>query len=46
MEQFGETIVVTQNIDDLHERAGSSHVLHLHGNIRYSKSSGPNQEKT
>jgi NAD-dependent deacetylase len=45
MEQFGETIVVTQNIDDLHERAGSSRVLHLHGNIRYAKSSGPNQEK-
>ncbi len=36
--------VVTQNIDDLHERAGSSDVLHLHGNIRYAKSSGPNQE--
>ena len=36
--------VVTQNIDDLHERAGSSKVLHLHGNIRYAKSSGPNQE--
>ncbi len=38
--------VITQNIDDLHERAGSSRVLHLHGNIRYAKSSGPNQEKT
>lgn len=25
--------VVTQNIDDLHERAGSTHVLHLHGEI-------------
>lgn len=25
--------VVTQNIDDLHERAGSNHVLHLHGEI-------------
>jgi NAD-dependent deacetylase len=37
--------VITQNIDDLHERAGSSKVLHLHGNIRYAKSSGPNQEK-
>lgn len=33
--------VVTQNIDDLHERAGSSKVLHLHGNIRLAKSSGP-----
>jgi NAD-dependent deacetylase len=37
--------VITQNIDDLHERAGSIDVLHLHGNIRYSKSSGPNPEK-
>lgn len=36
--------VVTQNIDDLHERAGSTQVLHLHGNIRYAKSSGPNAE--
>ncbi len=36
--------VITQNIDDLHERAGSTNVLHLHGNIRFSKSSGPNQE--
>lgn len=40
-----EVTIITQNIDDLHERAGSSEVLHLHGNIRYSKSSGPNQEK-
>lgn len=37
--------VITQNIDDLHERAGSEHVLHLHGNIRQSKSSGPKQEE-
>ena len=33
--------VITQNIDDLHERAGSSKVLHLHGNIRFAKSSDP-----
>jgi NAD-dependent deacetylase len=25
--------IVTQNIDDLHERAGSTHVMHLHGEI-------------
>ncbi|MBW3564099.1 MAG: NAD-dependent deacylase [Acidobacteria bacterium] len=25
--------VITQNVDDLHERAGSNHVLHLHGSI-------------
>lgn len=45
LEDLCSVTVVTQNIDDLHERAGSSHVLHLHGNIRYSKSSGPDQEK-
>jgi len=44
-EKFYETTVITQNIDDLHERAGSSRVLHLHGNIRQAKSSGPNQER-
>jgi NAD-dependent deacetylase len=30
--------IITQNIDDLHERAGSSNVLHLHGEIRKSRS--------
>lgn len=28
-----QVTVITQNIDDLHERAGSSHILHLHGEI-------------
>lgn len=36
--------VITQNIDDLHECSGSQHVLHLHGNIRLSKSSGPDAQ--
>ncbi len=36
-----EVDVVTQNIDDLHERSGSSRVLHLHGNIRYARSTNP-----
>lgn len=45
LEDLGEVIVITQNIDDLHERAGSKSVLHLHGNIRYAKSSGPKQEE-
>ena len=31
--------VITQNIDDLHERAGSKKVLHLHGEIMKSRSS-------
>ena len=30
--------IITQNIDDLHERAGSKNVLHLHGELRQSKS--------
>ena len=30
--------VITQNIDDLHERAGSEHVVHLHGEILKSRS--------
>ena len=30
--------IITQNIDDLHQRAGSSSVLHLHGEIRKSRS--------
>ncbi|MDX1444760.1 NAD-dependent deacylase [Lishizhenia sp.] len=38
--------VITQNIDNLHERAGSTNVLHLHGEIMKVKSSGPKQEET
>lgn len=30
--------IITQNIDDLHERAGSKNVLHLHGEIRKARS--------
>lgn len=32
----GEVVVVTQNIDDLHERAGCSDVIHMHGALRQS----------
>jgi NAD-dependent deacetylase len=31
--------IITQNVDDLHERAGSSSVLHLHGELRKVRSS-------
>jgi len=34
-----ETIVVTQNVDDLHERAGSKHIIHLHGELVKARSS-------
>ncbi len=30
--------IVTQNIDDLHERAGSNNVLHIHGELRKARS--------
>ena len=33
MEQWAEVCVVTQNVDNLHEQAGSTRVLHLHGEL-------------
>ncbi|TVU68130.1 SIR2 family NAD-dependent protein deacylase [Cobetia crustatorum] len=40
LEQAGFRVsVITQNIDDLHERAGSREVMHLHGEILKSRSS-------
>lgn len=38
LEKKFQVTVITQNIDDLHERAGSGNVLHLHGNITYARS--------
>jgi NAD-dependent SIR2 family protein deacetylase len=31
-------IVITQNVDDLHERAGSTYILHLHGELTKARS--------
>lgn len=33
LEQKYEVEIITQNVDDLHERAGSSKVIHLHGEL-------------
>jgi len=38
LEQEYEVQIITQNVDDLHERAGSSDVLHLHGELRKARS--------
>ena len=38
LEKDFEVVVVTQNVDDLHERAGSSKVIHLHGELSKSRS--------
>jgi len=37
LEEIFDVTVITQNIDDLHERAGSSNVVHLHGEILKSR---------
>ena len=39
LEEKYDVQIITQNIDDLHERAGSKNVLHLHGEIMKSRSS-------
>ncbi len=39
LEEKYDVTIITQNIDDLHERAGSADVLHLHGVITKSQSS-------
>ncbi len=33
LEQKFEVVIITQNVDDLHERAGSKHIIHLHGQL-------------
>lgn len=33
LEDKYEVVVITQNVDDLHERAGSTNVIHLHGEL-------------
>lgn len=40
LEDHYEVVVVTQNVDDLHERAGSQQVIHLHGELRKVRSIG------
>lgn len=39
LEEKFDVDIITQNVDDLHERAGSSRVTHLHGQLRMLRSS-------
>lgn len=39
LESMFEVVVVTQNIDSLHERSGSTKVIHLHGSLNQARSS-------
>jgi NAD-dependent deacetylase len=38
LEQHFDVTIITQNVDNLHERAGSSRVIHLHGSLFESRS--------
>lgn len=40
LEEKYDVYIITQNIDNLHERAGSSQIVHLHGELTQAKSSG------
>jgi NAD-dependent deacetylase len=40
LESCFDVTVITQNVDDLHERAGSKNVYHLHGELLYARTSG------
>ena len=38
LEKYFNIHIITQNVDDLHERAGSSQIVHLHGELRKVRS--------
>lgn len=38
LEQWYNVQIITQNVDDLHERAGSTQILHLHGELKKARS--------
>lgn len=40
LEEEFDVSIITQNVDDLHERGGSTHILHLHGELLKAQSSG------
>ncbi len=40
LEKYFKVTIITQNVDDLHERAGSTDVVHLHGELLKIRSTG------
>lgn len=38
LEEFYDVTIVTQNVDDLHERAGSTNLIHIHGELLKARS--------
>ena len=46
LEKYFDVTVVTQNVDNLHERAGSHHIIHLHGELtKVCSSYNPNDPR-
>jgi NAD-dependent deacetylase len=43
LEQHFDVHIITQNVDDLHERAGSSRIMHLHGELKKMRSASDPQ---
>jgi NAD-dependent deacetylase len=43
LEEKFEVVVVTQNVDALHERAGTTRVLHVHGELAFARGTGPSR---
>lgn len=41
LESAFEVVVITQNVDGLHERAGSTRVLHVHGELAWARGTAP-----
>lgn len=44
LEKDFDVQIITQNVDNLHERSGSSNVIHLHGELTKARSTGPGEE--
>ena len=45
LEREFDVVVITQNVDSLHERAGSTRVLHVHGELAFARGTGGNRRR-
>lgn len=45
LEAAYEVVVITQNVDELHERAGSTNILHLHGQLAYARGTSSSRRR-
>ncbi len=45
LEATHDVVIVTQNVDDLHERGGSTNVLHLHGELAWARGTSPRRHR-